>query len=350
MKKIITLIPVLMFMAGACSDDDTAVSPSELPENDLNISVPELPADWAPGMDYKPYSDSLPIAPGVEVNVLVVGEGKSGQREMSVLNNESWIWGFNRYGKAVEQKENVKLCYFPNHPDIHTRVTESETDFNPDGVACDIVVAGFPVERIPEAQRNMKQLVEKFGAYPLVVVPGGDYNTSFSEEAWQLCLRVGGLNWEKDVLPNFPDWKIDGELTEEQVLYYHPGHVGAAYAVKQVDGYDHAADWIIVGRRDAEGNLPGPVLKDRWICAPTSFNVNDAEVDVTALGAAYVAKIAAEIKRRLPHYTNAQIADLIFEEADKLGDSEVYGHGMINPKKIWKAVENIEALENNEQE
>lgn len=350
MKKILTLIPVLMFMAGACSDDDGGVSPSDLPENDLNIGVPEIPADWAPGMAYKPYTDKLPAAPGIKVNVLVVGEGKTGEREMNVLNNEAWIWGFKQYGKPVMQKENVKWCFFPNHEDVRIWITETEKDFNPDDVECGIVVAGFPVERMPEAQRNMKQLVEKFADYPLVVVPGGDYDTPFSQEAWNMCVRIGGLDWKKDILPNFPDWEIGKDLTEEQAVYYHPGHVGAAYAVQRVDGYDHAADWIVVGNWEAKGNRPGPILKDRWICAPYSFNMEDSQVDATALGAAYVAKIAAEIKRRLPHYTNAEIADLIFEQADDLGDAEVYGHGLINPKKIWNAVENIEAQSDNEQE
>ncbi|MEG0796955.1 MAG: hypothetical protein RR397_10710 [Odoribacter sp.] len=350
MKKILALIPVLMMVAGACSDDDGPVSPSDLPENDLNISVPVIPASWAPGMVYKPYADNLPVALGVKVNVLVVGEGKTGEREMNVLNNEAWIWGFDKWGKPVMQKENVKLCYFPNHEDIHIGITESEKDFNPDGVECDIVMVGFPVERMSEAQRNMKQLVEKFTDYPLVVVPGGDYDTPFSQKAWNLCVRIGGLDWKKNVLPHFPDWEIGEELTEEQKVYYHPGHVGAAYAVERVDGYDYVADWIVVGRRDGKGNLPGPILKDRWICAPYSFNVDDSQVTGTALGAAYVAKIAAEIKRRLPHYTNAEIANLIFEQADDLGDSEIYGHGMINPKKIWNAVENIEAQSDNNQE
>lgn len=350
MKKILTLIPALMMMGGACSDDDGPVSPSDLPENDLNISVPVIPADWAPGMAYKPYTDNLPV-PGVKVNVLVVGGGEAGQREMDVLNNEVWIWKFDRYSlQQVDRKENLKWCFFPNHEDIHIGITGSEADFNPNGVEADIVVAGFPVERMADAQRNMKQLEEKFTDYPLVVVAGGDNEKSiFSQVAWNFCVRIGGLDWKKDVLPNFPDWEIGKELTEEQQVYYHPGHVGAAYAVLNVDGFDRMENWIIVGRKNG-GNQPGPILKNRWICAPDSFNAEDSEVKGSALGAAYVAKIAAEIKRRLPHYTNAQIADLIFTQADDLKNPEVYGYGVINPKKIWSAVENIEAQSDNEQE
>lgn len=344
MKKLGILIPVLMWMAGACSGDDKAVIVPELPDGDMNIEVPAVPVGWEPGMAYEPYADNLLDAPGVEVNVLVVGEGELGRQELAVLNNEVWIWGFEKYGKPVMQRENVKWCFFPNHEDIRIRLTGSVTDFNPDGWNADIVVLGFPVERLADAQRNMNQLLAKFDRQPLVIVPGGDYESVFSQEAWDFCLRCGGLDWEKDVLPQFPDWEVnEDELTEEQAVYYHPGNVGAAYAVQNVNGHNRGEDWIVVGSINTENNLPGPILMDRWICAPYSFNMNDLQVGATALGAAYVAKIAAEIKRRLPNCTNAEIADLIFENADNLSVPESYGWGIINPKKIWSAVENIEA-------
>lgn len=353
MKKILMMLFVLVWALGACSDDENTVDVPELPDNDLNISVPEDSTGWAPGMDYEPYADNMPAALGVPVNVLVVGEDQYAQEAMHVLNNDAWLWGFNTYGKPVEKEENMKLCWFPNHKDIHTYLTGDAEDVNPEGIDGDIVVLGTQVETLLEAQRNMQQLEEKFEDYPLVVVTGGQQSTSFSEEAWNLCLRIGGLDWENNVLPHFPEWgDLTGVgssgLTDEQKVYFHPGNVGAAYAVQQVDGYKHAEDWIIVGRRDGSGNLPGPILKDRWICAPCDYNVFDTQCRGTNLGAAYVAKIAAEIKRRLPHFTNAQIAELIFENADDLGDAEAYGHGMINPIKIWSAVENLEAQENGE--
>ena len=352
MKKILSLLPILLIVLWACSDDDE-VRPSDLPENDLNISVPEIPKDWAPGMDYKPYVDNLP-EPGVPVNVLVVCEGKRGQQAASVLNNEAWIWSFSQYGKPVVQKENVKWCYFPKHKDIHVEVVESLEDFDPTGKMYDIVVLGAWVENLAEAQRNMKALHEKFNPYPLVVVPGGEYQKStFSKEAWSLCVRLGGLDWEHDVLAYFPDWETDEynrPTTDEQAVYYHPGNVGAAYAVQDVDGYSHADDWLVVGRYDGSGNLPGRILVDHWISAPFAFNVDDLQASSTVLGAAYVAKIDSEIKRRLPHYTNEEITGLICDQVDNLGDKMSYGFGMINPKLIWNAVENLENTGNVEQE
>lgn len=304
-------------------------------------------------MAYKPYAENLP-EPGVPVNVLVVGEGKRVQQAVSVLNNEAWIWSFMTYGKPVMQKENVQWCYFPKHADIHIEVTESLDNFDPAGKQYDIVLLAAWVESLAEAQGNMKLLEEKFGTYPLVLVPGGDYEDfAFSDEAWKLCMRLGGLDWENDVLPHFPDWELDENnrpTTDEQEVYYHPGNVGAAYAVQGVDGYGHADDWLVVGRYDGTGNWPGAILQNSWISAPYSFDVNDIQVRNTLLGTAYVAKIASEIKRRLPHYTNGQIIELIYEQADYLGAYMYYGIGMINPKNIWRTVENVEAAEKAEEE
>lgn len=57
----------------------------------------------------------------------------------------------------------------------------------------------------------------------------------------------------------------------------------------------------------------------------------------TPCGAAYVAKIAAEIKRRTG-WANEKIAELIFSTAENLGDAEIYGHGVIDPEAIWNAL------------
>lgn len=49
-------------------------------------------------------------------------------------------------------------------------------------------------------------------------------------------------------------------------------------------------------------------------------------------------KMAAEIKRRAPHYTNDEIAQLIFSTAHDIGEpgiDEVYGNGVLNPKGIF---------------
>lgn len=353
MKKIIMMLSVLAWMLGACSDDENTAVVPELPDNDFDISIPEDQGDWEPGMEYQPYSDNLPPALGIPVNVLVVGEGRRAQEEMAVLENNAWLWYYASYGEAVEQEENIKECYFPNHPDVHIYMTGSETDFNPERIDADIVVLGMPVEDLVTAKRNMEQLMEKFEEYPLVIAAAQGYGSYFTQNAWDLCLRIGGLEWDR-VWRSFPEWgdlsfvTNRRQLTSEQQAYWHPGNVGAAYALQNVDGYNHAEDWIVVGGYSDTTNMPGVILDERWIYGPNTFNVLDAEVGGGNLGAAYVAKIAAEVKRRLPHFTNAQIAELIFENADELGASGTYGHGMINPMRIWEAVEDIEKQANGE--
>lgn len=353
MKKIIMMLSAFAWILGACSDDENTTVVPELPDNDFDISIPANQGEWEPGMAYQPYSDSIPPALGVPVNVLVVGEGWHVQEEMAVLENNAWLWWFNPYGEDVEHEENVRECYFPNHPDVHISMTGSETDLNPEGVEADIVVLGTHVENLLTAKRNMEQLIEKFDKYPLVIVAARGCANYFTQDVWDLCLRIGGLEWDR-VWQSFPEWgdlsfvTDKSQLTPEQRPYWHPGNVGAAYALQNVDGYNHAEDWIVVGGYNDTTNMPGVILDERWIFAPNTFNVLDAEVGGGNLAAAYVAKIAAEVKRRLPHFTNAQIADLIFENADEMGAAGTYGHGMINPMRIWDAVEKIEKQVNGE--
>lgn len=343
MKKIWTIIPALLLVA-ACSDDENGyTAPPALSDEDAEINIPAIPADWAPGMAYKPYSDELPAAPGVAVNVLLVGEGEKGEQALAVAENNAWIWSWVTYGSNVQLKDYVKPCYFPNHSDVHVSLTGSETEFNPEGKPCDIVVLGNYTEKLAEAQYYMLQLEEIFGDdYPLVVVAGGNNNNTFSTEAWDLCIRRGGLDWEEDVLPAFPEWEVGEVLTDEQKVYYHPGNVFAAYALKNVDGFGRAANWIVVGDVTASVNKPGTVLQERWISAPITFNIGDAYVSSSMLGAAYVAKIAAEVKRRLPELTNAEVADLILSTADPK-DAETYGRGVIDPRALWEKVAELES-------
>ena len=73
MKKIITILSVLMCMTVACSDDEDTKDYPELPDRDLDISVPVVPADWEPGMAYKPYD-----AGTFECGCTCVGCGRRG--------------------------------------------------------------------------------------------------------------------------------------------------------------------------------------------------------------------------------------------------------------------------------
>ena len=83
-----------------------------------------------------------------------------------------------------------------------------------------------------------------------------------------------------------------------------------------------------------------------FMCAPFSFNVNDAQVKSTELSAAYVAKIAAEVKRRLPHYTASELSEIILSNVDYIGAFASYGYGMINPKTLWGVVKTKEVPAN----
>lgn len=340
MKKIWTALLAMALLSGACSDDDdNAVVLPELPESDTDISVPALGGDdWKPGMEYAAYPGMPEKAPGVKVDVLVIDSAEHGRHIYRVLENESWPWWVDE-----EDKPFLKQCLFPKHPDIQLHITESYDDYNPENVPCDIVNMSLSTYHLSSAREHLERFEdkEKFPEFPLVVTSAGNGHNTFTAEAWNLCLELGGLSWADHILPHF-GWDPEGPFTPEQLLWSEPGDVGAAYAVQDPDGKGHKGDWIVVGRDDGQGNKPGPILKDRWISTYYSFDVLDAKVDGTSFSTPYVVKIAAEIKRRAPHYTNDEIAQLIFSTADDLGSpgcDEVYGHGRMNPAKIWEELE-----------
>ena len=336
MKKILTALLSVAFLVGGCSDDDDDVmSLPEIPETDINISVPEKDKGWHSGMDFAAYPGMPEKAKGEEINVLVIDADEHARHICNVLKNESWPYVIDK-----EDKENLKQCFFPTHPDIKINVTESYDDFNPNKVPCDIVNSSFSVFHMSSARKNIEKYEdkEKFPKFPLVITSAGNGRNMFTVKAWKLCQALGGLSWEDHILPHY-GWDPEGEFTDEQLELYKPGDVGAAYAVIDPDNLGHKKDWIIVGRADGHGNKPGPLLKDRWISTYYSFNIFDAKIDGTSYSTPYVVKIAAEIKRRAPHYTNDEIAQLIFSTADDLGSpgcDDIYGWGKLNPVKIWE--------------
>ena len=338
MKKTIMIWSVLALFAGSCTDDkDDVVIPPDLPDNDMNISIPDNSGseEWVPGMEYAAYPGMPENDPGVEVNVLVIDAEEHGQNILYVLRNEAWPWVI-----SDEDKQNLKQNFFPTHADIKLHITENYDDFNPNQVSCDIVNASTSVFSLDAARRNLEQFEDrvKFPKFPLVITSAGNGSNTFTQEAWDLCLELGGLSWEDHILPHF-GWDPEGPFTAGQMAFYKPGDVGAAYVVQNVGDNGHFNDWIVVGRDDGYGNKPGPILKERWICTYYAFNMMDAKIDGTSFSTPYVVKIAAEIKRRAPHYTNNDIAQLIFSTADDLGSpgcDEVYGHGRMNPAEIWE--------------
>ena len=338
-KLWILIIAILPFFV-ACSDDDEKEALSNLPDNDMNISVPDSNGeDWYAGMPYQPYPGMPEASQGVEVNVITVDSAVYGDCILTVLQNDAWPWTL-----SDEDNANLEQLFFPVHADIKYYITEDYQNFNPEKRPCDIINVGWCAYGLDEAEANLKQLEnkEKFPTFPLIVMAGGDMSNSFTQEIWDLCIELGGLDYEDDVAPYF-GWDPDISLSQEQMPYYYPGNVWAAYITQNLDENGHKEDLIVVGRDDATGNRPGPILCERWICTYGGFDILDVEMSGSRYGSAYVAKIAAEIKRRAPHYTNEDIAQLIFSTAEDLGNpgcDEVYGWGRLNPVAIWNELSN----------
>ena len=235
----------------------------------------------------------------------------------------------------------MKQCFFPTHEDIDLYLTETYDFDNSEHLPCDIISASISTDNYGTAERSLQAYMntDNYPEFPLIITSAGNGSNMFTQEAWDLVQEIGTLNWD-DIVEYF-GWVPDaaGNFTPEQLAWYKPGDVSAAYAIQDPDGYGHAKDYIVVGNDSGSGNKPGPILKDRWICTYYSFDVDDRQTDGTSFSTPYVVKIAAEIKRRAPHYTNDEIAQLIFSTADDMGTpgcDEVYGWGRMNPANIWK--------------
>lgn len=338
MKAVIFfIVNILLLGVLACSDDESGVvTPPELPDADMDISVPEKPSDWLPGMVFAPYPGMPAEDPGETVHVIVIDAEEHGRKIMEVLNNRAWAWNIN-----AEDRKNLKQCFFPTHEDIDLYLTETYDFDNSEHLPCDIISASISSDNYEVAKRSLQQYMntDNYPEFPLVITSAGNGTNMFTQEAWDLVQKIGTLYW--DDLVEYFGWVPDaaGNFTEEQLAWYKPGDVTAAYAIQDPDGYGHAKDYIVVGSDGGTGNKPGPVLKDRWICTYYTFDVGDMQTDGTSFSTPYVVKIAAEIKRRAPHYTNDEIAQLIFSTADDLGApgcDDVYGWGRMNPAKIWE--------------
>ena len=327
---------MLLLLFVACSDDDDDNVIPELPDSDMDISVPERPAEWVPGMPFAPYPGMPAVDPGERVYMIIVDAEEHGRKIMEVLNNRGWAWNITE-----EDRKNIKQCFFPTHSDIDLYLTETYDFDNSEHLPCDIISASISSDNYGVAKRSLQAYMntDNYPEFPLIITSAGNGTNSFTQEAWEFVREYGTLFWDEVV--RIKGWKPDdaGNFTQEQYAWYKPGDVSAAYAIQDPDNLGHAKDYIVVGADSGEGNKPGPVLKDRWICTYYSFDIDDKQTDGTSFSTPYVAKIAAEIKRRAPHYTNDEIAQLIFSTADDLGQpgwDEAYGWGRMNPANIWE--------------
>ena len=226
--------------------------------------------------------------------------------------------------------------------DIEYHTTNSYDDFNPELIRADIVNRSFSVFDIQSSKETIEQFLDpnKFPEFPLVINSAGNGVNTCTKFAYDFGLEQGGLSWLLDIAPHYgcdPNESIN-DCDPEAGTLYKACDLGIAYILQEYPQY--AQNFIIVGDKSGRGQKPGPILKDRWISTYYKFTYNDGSnlIEGTSYSTPYVAKIAAEIKRRAPHYSNEEIAQLIFSTAHEAGEEgvdEVYGHGILNPKGIF---------------
>lgn len=332
MKKGLTfLLLVLMLSVGACSDDEAEVK--QLPPDDFSNLADESK------------EDNIKKEPG-EVHIITIAADKGSEQMVSVLNE-----AIPANILPIDQ-ENKDLCFFTNHENIKLHVTNSYEDFNPNREPSDIVNSAFLLSTMEEARQFVAQLedTDKFPAFPLIVSAASGEEGTFTQELWDLCLDAGGLNWYTNIRSYFGYTEEDEEKDKipAKIRKYKniSQNVAAAYIVQDINLNGHVKDLIVAGELCEEGNLvgnrPGIILKDRFVCTYNEFEIEGENVKRMGFASSYIAKIAAEIKRRVPQYSNDEIAQLIFSTTDDLGEEgcdEVFGWGRMNPTKIWVELE-----------
>ncbi len=172
-----------------------------------------------------------------------------------------------------------------------------------------------------------------FAPKPLFITSAGNGANECTEQAAEVGRTLG-----------LSAWKLGNNTPEEHpdidILY-------KACDMRMVAAVDLKIDenWIIVGadfgRRIESGEFAGKfsggqtpgIYKHRWIAAP----YRTLRAQGTSFGAPYVSYYASLIKSKMPHLEPENIAEIIFNTADKSGkyrDSDAYGHGLINPAGI----------------
>lgn len=271
------------------------------------------------------------------INILIIDRDTHAIKVADVIQNKLVPAYLTTYD--LEHKAET---LFDLDEDIEYHVTNSYDDFNPELIRADIVNRSFSVFDIQSSKETIEQFLDpnKFPEFPLVINSAGNGANTCSQFAYDFALEQGGISWLQNIAPHYgcdPNGNGD-DCDPVAVTLYKACDLGVAYILQEHPQY--AQNFIIVGDIYGRGQKPGPILKDRWISTYYKFTYNDGSnfIDGTSYSTPYVAKIAAEIKRRAPHYSNEEIAQLIFSTAHEAGEEgvdEVYGHGILNPKGIF---------------
>ena len=234
-------------------------------------------------------------------------------------------------------KANYDACFFENDPELYEVVFSEGTYKKLGKKNCDVISYSNSSSSLKSSREFMKSYLTNpdYPNFPLMISSTGNNALACpTMEQWEYVLKYERADYE--FFKNLFGW------TEDRNDWYKFIDCNAAYMIMDPDNLGHKKDYILVAGVEGtapHGNRPG-IMKDRCICTYYAWMcLGGSKTDGTSFSTPYVAKIATEIKRRAPHYTNDEIAQLIFSTADDLGEpgcDEIYGWGRMNPGKIFE--------------
>ena len=140
------------------------------------------------------------------------------------------------------------------------------------------------------------------------------------------------LKGHEELLSGDCGWIVVGSVDRKMI--YHKGLIISTTSELQMSGFSNRAG----------------LLKDNFVVAvgglvyASIFDNKFSATQGTSLTAPQVSGVVALMKEKFPSLTGKQIANIIFQTADDLGEvgiDDVYGHGLVNVKKAFELAKTL---------
>lgn len=205
-------------------------------------------------------------------------------------------------------------------------------DLSEEAFKVDVINMSSSSTTYEAGKKGVKSLNDYYPQKPLKITSAGNASTVCTAEAAELGRQVG-------LSAAALEAHFAGVPQSEWEHYYKACDMTAVAALDM----GQTDSWIVVAGYMNDPNRPQKpfgVLKDFGVVAPYTINGKDG----TSFSAPYVSALAAMIQQRAPELSALEVAAIIFETADDLGEpgvDEIWGHGLVNPARAMQYMDEL---------